>query len=196
METSVEPKSDTRERRDRVRLMLDELGDRGLRPRRGQTGAALAEDLAQLVKALDHLTPENLLTLRDLILDAAGGAKRDEWPSFVVIRNLALAMQPRPVEEHRIVRSWLASVEGPKAEAGGYLVPLYRFLRRVGRPPLPLDMRQIREQAQDGARRRAMIEERARADMAWAEDGPWLAEWRRDEEAARAIIAQARERAA
>jgi len=176
---------DTRTRRDRVRALLADLTARGMRRRRGQSEAVLSDDLDRLVVALDHLSPACLDVLGEQILDMAGGARRDEWPSFVVMRGIGLGLQARPFEERRIVRSWLASVEGPLALARGELVPLYRFLRRHGRPPLAMDLRQISDSAAECVRRLQIIDERGTPR---SDELDWLRAYRADESAALAIL--------
>lgn len=175
--------------RDRVRgLLLARLDEAGLRRPRGATVEGWEAVRARLVRQLAYMDDENLKTLADLVLDHAGGRRRDESPSEIVIRSLAHALQAPPFEERRIVRSWLASVEGPQAEAGGYLVELFRFLRRTGRPPLAFDMARLREEADENRRGVALIRERIDRGTAQAADRQWLSAYLADRDAARRLI--------
>ena len=117
----------------------------GLRRARGQTEAAQAAAIDHLIGQLDHMTAENLRTLADVVIDHAAtpGPAQGHWPAEVLIIGWARGLQPRPFRLSRIVTSWLASIEGPKADAGGWLVPLYRFLRLRQVPPTPYDMGKI-----------------------------------------------------
>lgn len=166
-------------------LLIDRLNDAGLRRSRGVTREALEKVQARLAEGLAYMTPENLQTLAEVVMDNCDG----EWPAEVVIRSWARALQAPPEAEKRIVTSWLASVEGPQAEAGGYLVELYGFLRLHGRPPLAYDMSQIRARAGDNARRRMMIRDRIERDAANDEDHRWLTRYEADLRAARAVVA-------
>lgn len=170
----------------RVRL-FDRLDEAGLaRPRR-LTAEAFDRQKVRLLDRLDHMSGENLDTLAELVIDAADG-KRPEWPSEKVILFLANSLQPRPFEQLRIVTSWLASIEGPTALAGGWLVELYRFLRRTGRPPSNFDEGNIRAEAAENRRKLVMISERRSRGAASASDLDWAEAWERDRAAAEAIV--------
>ena len=97
-------------------------------------------------------------------------------------------MQPRPFRLHRIVTSWLASVEGPVADAGGYLVQLFRFLRRHCRPPTAYDLTSIKQQAAEDNRRLAMISDRTARGAASQDDEAWHAAYLADEQQARGFV--------
>ncbi|SDW77803.1 hypothetical protein [Roseicitreum antarcticum] len=168
--------------------LIGRLTDAGLSRPKGMTADQLAAMQGRLVGALAYMDPENLMTLAEGVMDMAAGPLRNQWPSEVIVRNAAHALQRPPFEQPRIVSSWLASVEGPQAEAGGWLVPLYRFLRRAGRPPMPYDMRLMREEAGHDSRQLTLIRERVAAGSASDEDRAWLVAWQRDEAEARRIV--------
>jgi hypothetical protein len=152
--------------------------------------------LDRLVDHLAYMSAENLATLAEVLMSAAQGPLRNVWPAEVTVRNLAHNLQAPPLRQRRIVTSWLASVEGPRALAGGYLVDLYRWLRdaRVERPPLVMDMRVIREEAVQNMRWSGLVRDRIDRLVASPEDLAWIAEWRRDDQIARQIVAEGQRR--
>lgn len=161
--------------------------------------ASVAEHAAlrdRMADYLSYMSRANLIVLAEAILTVQARAKSVEWPSEAVIRLWAEPIQRRPFRENRIMRSWLGSVEGPVAEARGHLVELYRHLRRTGLPPQkgPYAEGLMAQEAQDNRRRVAVIEERIAADVALADDRAWLAEYRRDEMDARALVDAGRAR--
>lgn len=178
------------------RLLVGRVQEAGLVRARGVTAEAHQAAMGKLAEHLAYMSAENLQTLAEVVIDNAGGRSGNEWPAETLVRSWAQALQPAPPQRHRIVTSWLASVEGPKAEAAGHLVELYRFLllRRV--PPGPYDLRRITEEAAENARRRVLIRDRVARDCATDEDRRWLAEYLRHEAEARAVIEDARARRA
>lgn len=170
------------------RLLMDRAEAAGLVRAKGVSAAAHAAMLDRLCEYLGYMTPENLKTLAELVIDAGAGPSRTWWPAEVTVRGLAGGLQARPLGQHRIVASWLASVEGPVAEAGGWLVELYRFLQRHRRPPLAMDQRQLRDEAAANNRRMGLVRDRIERGAAPDEDRAWLAAYLRDAEAARAIV--------
>lgn len=182
------------------RLLIERLQNAGLVRARRQSEKALADSIAHLVATLDHMTAENLHTLADVVLDhaASAGAAKGQWPAEVLILSWAKALQPRPFEMQRIVTSWLASVEGPVAEAGGYLVQLYRFLRWYRRPPLAYDLAvTIRDAAREDNSRLTLIAHRIACGVAVAADDlAWHEAYLRDEMQARSYVDQGRSRRA
>lgn len=167
-------------------LLVNRLAAAGLKPRRGLNAAAHAKCMDGLVKALSYMARDNLETLAESILVEAAkpGPLRGVWPSEALIRQWAEAMQPRPFRSYPIVRSWLHSREGPVAEAGGYLVPLLRWLKRHPRPPGPYDLVQIRAEGADETSRIAAMRQRIAQDRAWPNDRAQLAAWMREYEEA------------
>lgn len=156
-------------------MLLERLDQAGLARRKGETIEAHRDYLARLANALAYMHPENLVTLAELVMAEAPVHRGVAvWPSEAVVRHLAKSLQRPPLEEARIVTSWLASIEGPAAEAGGYAVELLGFLIERGRPPGEWDMRKIREEAEANHRQAAAIRRRIRDDVASAEDMAWL----------------------
>lgn len=175
--------------RDLVReVLVGRIEDAGLTRPRGLSVERFTEMKGRLAQHLAYMDRANLETLAEVVIDHAGGKSKTECPAEVVIRQLAHALQPQPFEEKRIVRSWLASVEGPQAEAGGYLVELFRFLRRAGRPPMAYDMQQLREEARQNNRTVVMIRERIERGTAQPADCDWLSAYLADQQAARRIV--------
>jgi len=170
------------------RLFVARLAEAGMRRARG---ASVADHDALMERLVDHLAymrPECLSVLADAVIGAGGGARRDECPSEVTIRNWAEGLQAKPWEERPIVRSWLASVEGPRAEAGGYLVQLMRHLRKRPVPPTPYDIRQIHAQAGEDQRTIGLIRGRIERGTATDTDRAELRAYLNDEALARDIV--------
>jgi hypothetical protein len=179
---------DTAERRDQVRRLLWQACDEaGMKRPKGLTVDAWDAVRRRLTQRLDHLDAENLRTLAELVQDNA--VRGETYPSEVVIWHLAQGLQKRPIEEARIVTSWLASIEGPPAMAGGYEVELFWFLRRTGRPPMPHDMIVIRNDAADNARAAGFIRERIARGTARPADRAWLEDYMRAKARVAAIVA-------
>lgn len=172
-------------------LLLDRLTEAGLARRRGTSVQAHEVGMKRLAESLGYMTEDNLRTLAETIMDqAADGC----WPPEIHIRQLAHALEAPPIAEARVVSSWLASVRGPEAQAEGWLVELYRFLRARRQPPQPWDARRLRAEAEDNARRLELLRERLERGAASAEDRGWLAAWERDSRAAEAVVARGRDR--
>ncbi|VDC31400.1 hypothetical protein [Pseudogemmobacter humi] len=181
------------------RLFVDRLAHSGLTLPKAMKPAAHEAVMKRLVDHLAYLSPQSLAVLADQVLSAAGGKDRNLWPSELMIRQMAEALERRPFEMALIVTSWLASIEGPQAEAGGYLVQMYRHLRSHPRPLLPYDRTTIRQQAVDDAQKIARIREKERDGVVPEIDRAWMAEMVEDQRRARAIVeagAQARRRKA
>jgi hypothetical protein len=182
------------EERARVKaLLVERVRLAGLRRPRGFSVADQEAVALRLCDRLGYMTADNLQTLAETLIDNAGDGL---WPSERLVMTFAHALQVPPLTEHRIIGSWLASVEGPKAEAGGYLVELYRYLARAGRPPMPVDARQIRTEAAANARQVLLIRDRIGREVAGAEDRAWLERYLADQQAARAIVAAGAEKRA
>ena len=164
---------------------MDRLTDAGLQRPRGVSVAAHDGLMRRLVEHLAYMTPGNLETLAETLIDAAADGR---WPSEVVIRNFAKGLQDAPAEERRIVRSWFASVEGPRAIMGGYEVELLRFLLQRGRPPLPGDMRELRERAAENARRVELVRGRIDRQTVTDDDQAWMDRYEADRRRAYALI--------
>jgi len=169
----------------------ERLANAGLQRPRGMTEEALNQMMRRLVRALSYLSLPSIETLAEQVMDAAAGPKRNQWPSELMIRQMAQALEQRPLEDRPIVASWLGSVEGPRAIAGGYLVEMLRWLRAHSRPIMPYDLRSIHEQASENRRRRQIITERRRAGDDRAEDRAWMLEYAEDERQALGIIERA-----
>lgn len=172
------------------RLLIDRLRNAGLTRARGQSEAALGEMLDHLVGQLDHMTAANLMTLADAVLDhaAAAGPTQGQWPREVLIKSWGHGLQPRPFKMHRIITSWLVSIEGPIAEAAGYEVQLLRFLRRHCRPPTPFDLDECKRQAREDNRQMCLITERIDRGVVQDADREWHAAYLSDQQLARSMV--------
>ncbi|MCF7700539.1 hypothetical protein GLR48_14640 [Loktanella sp. M215] len=175
-------------------LFWDRIDEAGMqRPRHGGSLMTLEDYQAmrrRLCDRLAYLEPDNLLTLAELMICNAAGAGRPRhgvWPEAAILSE-AKALQTPPVTDMPIVTSWLASIEGPPAVAGGFEVELFRHLRRTGRPPLPYDMHKIREDGIEANRQIELVQSRIDRDTATAEDRAWLEAYQRDRQAVAQIV--------
>ncbi|MCB5412455.1 hypothetical protein [Pseudogemmobacter faecipullorum] len=174
--------------RERARaLFVERIASSGVIPYKKQTLAAHLETLRHVGDYAAHLAEESLVTLADEVLSAAARAK-GVCPSEMVMRAMVDGKEPRPFEMAPIVTNWLASIEGPKAEAGAYEAQLFRHLRNHPRPVLPHDLTLVRQQADSDRRREAVVRERIENGGASEEERGWLAALVEDRRRARAII--------
>lgn len=168
------------------RYLVERLEMAGLiRPRR-VTADAFEAQKRHLCDRLAYMTGDNLQTLAEVLIDGCQG--KTDWPAEVQIMQYAHGLQAPPVAQSRIVTSWLASVEGPRAVIRGDLVELFRFVRRRLVPPAPYNLRQISDEARDNQRRRQIITENIRHEVASDEDRKWLSDYQRDYDAAMAVV--------
>lgn len=174
--------------RERARaLFVDRLSSSGVRPYGKQTVAQHVETLKKLGDYASHLSEQSLDALADEVLVAAAQAK-GVCPSELAIRMMVDGKEPRPFEMAPIVTSWLASIEGPPADAGGYLAQLYRHLRNHPRPVMVHDLTAVKKQAAADRQREAVIRERAPRGGATEEELRWLSALVEDLRRARAIV--------
>ncbi len=162
-------------------LLVYRLTAAGLRPRRGLSAADHARSMDALVGHLAYMARDNVVTLAEIILtEAAKPGATGRWPSEVMVRQWAEALQKKPFRQHRIIRNWIASREGPVAEAGGYLVPLLRWLKRHQRAVMVHDLAQIRAEGADEQLRLAAMRQRISEGRPWPDDHARLEAWARD----------------
>ncbi len=175
-------------------LLIQPLTDAGLKRPRALSERAQKEALALLVRDLDHMNPENLRTLCDSVLRQATlpGPAQGHWPAAVMIIAWGHGLQVRPFRLHRLVTSWLASVEGPMAEAGGYLVQLLRFLREHKRPPTKYDLAKIKERAGEDNRHLSVVEDWVARATCTQFERDWYEAYLRDQQMARDFVDQGR----
>lgn len=177
--------------RARVRsLFVQRLAEAGIKPVRGATTDQHAKTMSRLVERLSYMTGENLATLAETVISQAAHAGKDQCLSEVVIVAMAEGLQRRPFQRWRIVSSWLRSVEGPIALAGGYEVELFRWLRGQAseRPPMKTDLRQIVEEAEENRFKVRRILDRQSRGLDDPPDNAWLMGYRRDQAEARQLI--------
>jgi hypothetical protein len=152
-------------------LLLSRLRAAGYRKPRGLAQGDFDLGQVALADRLAYLTPDNLETLAEAIVDTA---PLPNWPPERWVLDLARSLQAPPVKASRLLSSWLASVEGPKAVMRGDLLMLYRYLRDRHVPPTHWDRRKIADEAKAEDHRmliwrermaRGVITEADRAEM-------------------------------
>lgn len=170
-------------------LLIEPLEADGLqRPRgKGHDVESHKAFLDRLQDRLAYLDAETLVVLRHVVLRLAEGALQNQWPSLATVLNNAHRLASPP--DAPIVTSWLASVEGPRAEAGGFLVELHAFLARHGRPPQPRDMERIRDEARENSMRAARLQRRIADGVGLlGDDAGWLDWYERQQDICRAVV--------
>ncbi|NBE05944.1 hypothetical protein GU920_00175 [Rhodobacter sp. CCP-1] len=175
-------------------LLIDRLDRAGMIRRKGMTEAEHRDWLGKMVDRLAYMSRANLAVLAESLLAMGGGRGRNEWPSEVAILTFAEGLQKRPAHDLPLVQSWLRSIEGPAALAGGFEVELLRYLRKCRRPPMAMDMARIRAEAADNRRWVAMAEDRVARGVERPEDRGFLEAYTRDRDFARGLIAAGQER--
>lgn len=174
-------------------LLIERLLDAGFVRPRGVTAEVFERRKKHLIDQYAYMSPDNLMTLAETLIIKAD--KGGIWPSELVVRQFANSLQPPPPMQSRIVTSWLASIEGPKAVLRGDMVELYRYVRRHHAPPQGnYAVIKIAEEARDNARRRTIVQERLRDGVASDEDRRWLRDWEADQEAALALVRAGQEK--
>jgi len=127
------------------------------RPKRVSEAQHLA-GLGEMQARLAYLGEAELVALREAIV--ATLTEGAAWPAPAVVIQMASAICRPPPDDSPMVRSYLGSVAGRDALAGGYHVELWRWLKDKGRPPMgEPDWRAIRAMAAEGARERARLAE-------------------------------------
>ena len=152
------------------------LDDAGVIAPKKKTRAQYDEMRERLVGLLAYMNIENLATLANYAIEVANGAYRNHCPGEVTIRAQARSLQSVPIREHPIYTSWVRSIEGPSALAGGHLVELALFVKDHYRAPSAFEMREIKLASVNNARRLNMTRERRERGNAMPDDLAW-AEW-------------------
>lgn len=169
-------------------LLIKRVDDAGMVRPKKTTAADFEEMRKRLCVHLAYLCADSLAALADYVITIGGGAFKHEWPPEATIRAYAHALRKPPITQQPIVTSWLASVEGPQAVAGGFEVELFRLLQRTPVPPTGFRMREVRDQAAENARRIELVRGRIERDNAAPEDLAWLEAYMRDRQLVRGII--------
>lgn len=172
-------------------LFVQRVDEAGLVRMKGVTADAHARMIDRLVDKLSYLRTANLMVLAECVIDYsahAAGVGRGAWPAEVLVIGWAHGLQAPAPQTAPIVASWLRSVEGPVAEAGGYLVELYRHLIRHPVPVMVFTLTRIKEEARDNQRRQALIRDRIERNVDVPEDRAWLAAYLADQRTAREFV--------
>jgi len=169
-------------------LLIQRLDDAGMVRPKGMTVAKFDEVRAKLCADFAYLSVESLISLAEYGISIGKGPFHHVWPPEASLRAFGFRLEKRPVFEHAIVHSWLASVEGPHALAGGFEVELFRSLQDTPIPPAPFRLREIRDEATANARKVSIIEERIERGTVTVEDRAWLETYLRDRQQVRDII--------
>lgn len=141
---------------------------------RGQSADAMAGMLDRLQSRLAYMTADNLAALAEVVERYARGDRKTAWPAEIMICGWARELQEPPASESRLVRTYLQSGAGDAAASGGYLVELFFYLKKFGAPPNDYGRAQIRQEAEDNARRRASIRRDQDAGQASPRDLAWI----------------------
>jgi hypothetical protein len=169
-------------------VFLQRVDDAGMVRPKAMTVAKFEELRKRLCGDFAYLSAESLVALADYTIDVGKGAFSHVWPPEAAIRAYGFSLEDRPILEHPIVTSWLASVEGPPAIAGGFEVELFRALRKTPVPVAAFRLREIREEAEANARRIELEQGRIDRGTATSEGRRWLEVYLRDRKLVRKIV--------
>jgi len=125
------------------------------------TKAQFVVMLAELRQKLAYMTPGSLAVLRDWVEAHPGGRDKDRFPIGLKILNKARAIQPPESGPSPLMLKVFAHALGQEALAGGWAPELLRYLRGAREWPGRYTVSQIRNEADQPARRLADIEMRA-----------------------------------
>lgn len=170
-------------------LFWDRLDEAGVVRPKGLTVDQYNALRDRMADRLSYMAAPNLTTLAQLMIDAAQGPWRNRCPEEVVIWNQAKALQQPPLREHPIYTSWVRSIEGPPALAGGYLVELAQFVAKTFRAPFEYELASIKEAADANARRLHLTEGRAERGTAPRDDLQWAAWYVRERDRLSQVVA-------
>lgn len=173
-------------------VLWSRIDEAGVKPPKGQTRETWGKLRAHMTDRFDHMGRASLEVLADEIIEEAA-RRHGQCPSEVVLRQWAEGLEKRPLILKPIVTSWLRSIEGPAAAAGGFLPELYELLQRLGRPPGAYDMTRVREQAERNRREETLIRDRIARGVASEDDRSWLEHRERIEQAAARLVEDGRQ---
>jgi len=180
-----------REGKERVRQnLIVPLTARGLVRHTGATVAGHEATMDALSARLAYMTTPNLQALAEVVERNAVGKARNRWPTEVMICGWARQLQLPPPSDSHLVTTYLRSGAGRRARSEGWLVDLYLYLKKAGRPPNDYVIRDLKVDADTAMRRRTRIEEAARFGGMDPDDRRWL-EWRLQAEARAGAIMDA-----
>jgi len=173
------------------RILLDPLGFRW--PKAVDEGEGRRR-LDRLADDLGYMSEGRLAVLCDMLRGKGEGSAKNHWPDHATFIGWAEVVEPRPLEELPALMSWLASVEGPRAEAAGTLVETVDYVRVRKVPPVtPQARAAVAEKAAEAERRLQILGERQAAGMSVDPAEVAWADWYRGQmEAAKALVARAR----
>lgn len=175
--------------KERVRrCLIDPLTARGMVRASSLTVAQHEAQMDGLAARLAYMTEENLIALSEVVEGNGAGKNRNRWPAEMTILQWAKRLQPPPPSDSHLVTTYLRSNAGRRARAEGWLVELYQYLKKYGRPPNDYAIRELKIDADTAMRRRARVEEAARFGGLDPEEGRWLEWWMSVEARAIAIM--------
>lgn len=184
----------------RVRRILIQPLAQLARPR-GVSAGQHADNLDRLARKLRHMDEAGLRGLLELCLGHQGriavakGGAVPVCPLDGVILAWAYALQAPPVNVSDYPASVLRSAMGRRAADMGFGVELLRMARRHGPPPGAYSLTQLREEAEDNRRRRAVLREEADAGNRLPPNrAAWLQAWHDDALIVERLIAEGDER--
>lgn len=178
-----------KEGKERVRqTLVQPLTARGMQRASGVTVAVHEAQMDALAARLAYMTADNLLALAEVVEMNATGKARNRWPSELVICQWARQLQPPPPSDSHLVTTYLRSGAGRRARAEGWLVELYVYLKKHGRPPNEYSIREMKIEADTNMRRRARLQDAVRSGTLDPDDRRFQDWWLAMEARALAIM--------
>jgi hypothetical protein len=153
----------------------------GLPRKRGCPLAVFEADLATLSQKLAYMAPRQLTALSEIVLRHAGASAHPVWPDPALVLAWAYRLRPPPPRTSDYVRSYMTCEVASRARAEGWLVELWRVIKR-DRPPPPnaFQQQRLRDEAAENSRRRTLIADRIARGRNDPADQDWLAHWAAD----------------
>lgn len=161
-------------------FLIGRLTQRGMIRPSNRSAAKLEEMKTRLEARLAYMTEAGLIELAETVAAWADGARKDRWPAEISIVNKAETIEKCPSSDSQLIRTYIESGAGTRAKSEGYLVELYSYLKKFGHYGRPnhFAFTQIKQTAEENARRRDRLEERTAAGgMLDPHDRDWLARY-------------------
>ncbi|MEO0623655.1 MAG: hypothetical protein AAFU49_03990 [Pseudomonadota bacterium] len=114
--------------------LIAPLTEDGLRKARNTKADKHDAFLRRLERDLDWMTADGLAALRHSVLEKAEGERRNLWPSYATVWNIARVIEHPPDKRREMVLSWMRSNAGVRAwkVSPWHAVALHWYLETFG----------------------------------------------------------------
>jgi len=157
------------------RLLFAPLGFRWPRTMPEDDGRARLNALAD---ELAYLTDSDLAVLTGMLRVHGQGSAKNFWPDRATFIGYAHLVRPLPLDADPKLRSWFASVEGPRALAEGTLVETWQYFETKRVPPAtPQARAMVARKAAENSRRVTYIRDQIKREVRPAPDDAKFLSW-------------------